>query len=324
MVRTKRMKRLMMLGALLLIFALVGCNNAPQTPTPTTSTEPPQTPPDTPPEEPDPPVTPPNPPSDEASLHPDLIASMVEYLQQLGCMYDLYLPGFDGKIDLILKGETPFHVKFDSANYYYACGYYESTHVEANRYYCCADDYTWVRFENEADISETYNGQKLIVTLQVNKATVCQNILVGEPSNTTMEHYQLYKPEFQNGVNVASAKEFDSEFIFISDSEKNNLYCCDDYVLFPGKTFSCIELDRQCYLKEYLYTIRSDGTRDESALQMRFGRHYTALMEIVITDRYSITTENGSVKQYGLFELEAFASFLQYERLKSTIGNLFK
>ena len=178
MVRTKRMKRLMMLGALILIFALVGCNNAPQTPTPTMSTEPPQTP-------------------EATTLHPDLIDSMVKYLQQLTFEYDMPTYGFDDKITFILNGKRAFHVKFSSADYYYACGYatLDAEHVQKREkdFYCCAENYTWVRFDNEADISETYNGQELIVTLQVNKATVCQDILQDTWDGSTMEHYQLYQ-----------------------------------------------------------------------------------------------------------------------------------
>ncbi len=296
MARTKRMKRLMMLGALLLIFALVGCNNVPQMSTPTTSTEPPVTPPE------------------EPALHPDLIDSMVEYLQQLGSHYDMPTYGFGDKINFIAEGDfRPLHIKFDSSNYYFACAYYHADHESEcpeEAFYCCADNYTWVRFDNEADILESYNGEELLVALQVNKAIACQDILIDEPGNTTMEHYQLYNTKFENGKNVMPAITFDKEYIFLSDSDKTNRYCCEDYYFFENVTLPCIELDGKCYLKHYLYTLYPDGSRSETNLQVHFGAYYDDLMEILITDQYSVTDSHGRVVAYVLLELGEFADFI--------------
>ena len=293
MLKAKWFRCLTLFVALLLLLTSVGCNT-PQTPTPT---EPPVTPPATPPEEP-------------TVLHPDLIDSMVEYLQQLTAQYDMPTYGFDDKITFILNGKRAFHVKFNSSDYYYACAFYNPSHTEPRRY-CCAENYTWVGFENEADILETYNGEQLIVVLQINKAVVCQDILQDTWDGSTMEQYQLYTPKFENGKNVASAVEFDGEFIFLSDSERLNLYCCEDYYFFRNVTLPCVELDGTCYLKYELYSEFPNGARDESDLQSDFGVYYDDLMEIMIADRYSVTQTTGEIDYYGLFELGEFADFLR-------------
>ena len=44
---------------------------------------------------------------------------------------------------------------------------------------------------------------------------------------------------------------------------------------------------------------------------MRFGDFYDDLKEIMITDLYSMTTEDGNVYHYGLFELEEFANLIK-------------
>jgi hypothetical protein len=240
---------------------------------------------------------------------------MVKYLQQLNSSYDMPTYGFGDKIDFIVEDNfSPLHIKFDSTNYYFACAYYHADHESEcpeEAFYCCADNYTWVRFENETDILESYNGVELFVALQVNTAIVCQDILVDEPSNTTMEHYQLfYRVKFENGKNVTPAIPFDKDYIFLSYSDKTNLYCCEDYYFFEYIALPCVELEGKCYLIQHLYTIHPDGTRDETNLYVRFGDFYDDLKEIMITDLYSITWESGSVNHYGLFELETFANYL--------------
>ena len=301
MLKEKWLKRWTIFSALLLIFALVGCN-APQTPTSTASAVPA-----------DPPVK----ATDKRDLNPDLIESMVDYLEEWRDLVsiDSLLHLFAYKIYYIVdQNRNPFHVKLDSLDFYYACGYaaLDAEHAEREKkFYCCLEDYTWVRFENEADIPETYNMEQLVVVFQINKAAVCQNILQDAWDGSTMEHYQLYTPKFENGKNVAPAIELVDEFIFLSDSQQLNQYCGTGHAFFKYVTIPCIELDGKCYLPQRIYSIDLYGQRHEADLRYQFGMYYDDLMEIMITDRYSVTQENGTVAYYGLFELGEFADFLR-------------
>ena len=296
MLKTKWFRCLILFGVLLLLFVSAGCNT-PQTPTPT---EPPQTPPATPPAEPAP--------------HLDLIDSIVRYLELEDWAIDPIIFNFAERIDCILEGANAFYVTFNPDDYYYVCGYLppDSVHfLEAGRY-CCVNSYTWVWFDNEADILEFYNGEQLVVALQVNRADSCKELLDRVSADYTAEHFQLYQTEFLDGVNVSPAIAFDQAFIFLPDLDQTDLYCCQDIYCFYSFSFSCVELDGEAYVTQMTYS-EKNGSGSYTNLERDFEGYYDDLMEIMIVDRYSNTSESGWFRTFGLFELNEFVSFLGNE-----------
>ncbi len=310
MVRTKRMKRLMTLGALLLIFALVGCNNVPQTPTPT---EPPVTPPVTPPEEPIEIVR-----GAPFAINEDLVASMKEYLGELHKGIDPLARGLGGKIYGVENGEDAYFVKFNSHDYYYACAYYNPhDHQEGQTFYytfCCREEYSWVGYEKETDIPEYYNDTKLMVVFQINKAAVCQNLLLDEQSVHTIENYQMYEPKFQDGFNVAPAVPFEGAFIHLTTSEKSNYYCCSSSPYFDFDAIAAKEINGEMFVIHDHSRKLSSGEVYESNLQDYFGRYYEQLMSIAEEKLYERLLDDGRTLYYLLIPMPAFENLLRNVR----------
>ena len=182
-------------------------------------------------------------------------------------------------------GNQVTHVRFDSSDYYYVCGYYTDDHQAEAQFYCCSKKYTWIIVENESEIPESYNNLKFIVAFQINKTASAIDIATGETVSTEIEHYLEYSPKFVNGKNVAEKRYFDGTYICFTDPEDKYMFdCSEDYFHFTY-TLSCIELDGKWYI-----CIKNDD------LEVEFGQYYDALIEIA--EEYD---------NYVILEFNAFA-----------------
>ncbi len=203
-------------------------------------------------------------------------------------------------------------VSFDPTAYYYVCGYYDAgeEYIE-DVLYCCRENYTWIGIEHAGDIPADYNGQEFIVAFQVNKAQSCNNLLLEQDAGMTMECCQLYHPEFTDGVNVAAPLQQDYAFLCLTDPGEKTIYYFMDKRYHRYNTFPCVAVDGEQYVSIHTYTTYTDGHRSDADLKEEFGEYYDALMGVMITDRYSVTADNGNVRFYGLFEITDIADILR-------------
>ena len=252
----------------------------------------------------------------EIGKNSDLVATLVAYLDQYLTDYDLIDRTFDQKVDDIKSGIQALHVAFDPANYYFVCGYHNPAQEHDELGYCCAEDYTWVGYKNEAEIKDYYNGMKWAVVFQINKALTITDIVSGENDVPNMEHFQIYTPTFENGINIAASVVFDDTFIYLNypncylnrfSQSNSTMYYCKSIYYHTMNTIPCVYLDGDYYLSFHLYTVYSDGERsEEDDYTYRFGQYYDALMNIMIKDKYSITDEQGRTNFYGTISFDDF------------------
>ena len=235
----------------------------------------------------------------------DLVEELVEYLQQLCWEYEIGETSLSIKIDEIKKGAQPLQVKFDPDKYYYVCAYHSPECPEEEFLYCHADKYTWVGFSNGKNIREYYNGVKLWAAFQINKTSLCIDLLPGDRNVPKVEHFKMYFPVFENGVNTTARSEYKDAFIYLNSSDSNDVYICSNHILHEFVSIPYIELEGNCYIPEYLYTnYPEDGY--ERQIKWEFGEYYDILTEIMITDKYTKVDKAGRKIYYGLFEINEF------------------
>ena len=331
---------LFLLTAILLILPLSGCfadnqQNEGTTPANTTeNTTPNETTPEaeaTTPEETTPDATTPpednqeNPPTGEGELDKssDLIVTLVTYLEQYGAQYYLDPVSLTSKINGIKNGAQPLHTVFDPNNYYFVCGYYNVTHEYNEDLYCCASEYTWIEYGDETEIQEYYNGMKWAVVFQINSALIVSDILSNTVDIPNIEHFQIYNPTFENGINIASPFVFDETFIYLNnfiycypifDFTGNTIYHCDTIFYHSLITLPCVCFDGEYYLSFYLTTLKSgeslsiEEILSQEGVVSRFGDYYDAIVGVIDVEKYRVTTISGITDYYGVVSIEDFVN----------------
>ncbi|MBQ7387105.1 MAG: hypothetical protein IJW03_02950 [Clostridia bacterium] len=253
----------------------------------------------------------------ELDKNSDLVVTLVAYLEQYTIMYDMISRVVFEKIDDIKTGIQPLHVAFDPNDYYFVCGYYNSSLGHEYIDYENCSKYTWVGYKSESDIKEYYENTKWAVVFQLNKALTVTDIISSENSVPNMEHFQIYNPTFEGGVNVGDPIEFSETFIYLNypdcylnkfSQNKDTMYYCKSISYHSINTIPCVYLDGDYYLHFYRYTVYSNGDRrPEFDYTYHFGQYYDALMGMMDNDKYSIT-DDGMTKFYGVIKVSDFVN----------------
>lgn len=246
----------------------------------------------------------------DSSIDDELISELVNYLECYNNDYELEGNIVEERIDKLKSGTQGIHVAFDSSDYYFVGGYCKPIHQNESHDYCCAKEYTWLRFDSEQEIKESYKGLNLVVVFQINRAKLVNDILTDKTDITTFEHFQIYTPSFNNGVNINVPITFDYTYIYLNSSNQTAIYHSkfsffDEYIMIP-----CICLADNYYVKTELYTLSSDGNMNESGSYI-LGKHYETLLKIMEEEHYVVENKNGSKVHFGLIDIEAFVDFIE-------------
>lgn len=245
----------------------------------------------------------------EEEKNEKLLSKLIKYLKDLHVNYDMIESPFCSKMGNIKSGAYAYQVAFDSENYYYICGYYNSTHEFEDYesvYKCCVDKYNWVKFESPEEISEYYNGEKLIVAFQINKARFVKNIFSDSVDVPQIEHFQIYDAVFENGLNIKDSICFDEMFIYLTHSKDSVEFHSVSSVEHRWITIYCVDINGESYIAIPLCRETSIGSGYSWDLEWEFGEYYNALTEILIKDRYSEKDKNDTVYYYGLLDFDEF------------------
>ena len=238
----------------------------------------------------------------------DLVLALIEYLHLPDADIQISDVIEERKIDRIKKGNQALLVDFKSSSYYFVCGYYNNQHKNEDDIFCCANKYTWVKYEDESFIKENYGESKLIIAFQINKASLIIDIFSNEETACVMEHCQTFAPEFVNGKNIKSPYVFDESFVYINSSNKTNLYHFTSFYENKFNTFPSIYFDGKYYLTTKLCIKYIDGQCFESSLS-DFGKYENDWKSIMLTDKYSVSTEEKTV-YYGLVDINDFVNII--------------
>ena len=323
----KRFILFLLIGALL-VLPLSGCfadNKQNEGTTPNNTTPEATTPEVTTPEA----TTPPEnnqdvPPLAEGELDKsgDLVSMLVAYLEQY--YYKRYIDGISltTKINEIKKDTQPLLVAFDPNHYYYVAGYYNATH-EYRENYCCASEYTWIKYENEAEIQEFYNGMECVVAFQMNRTSTITDILSNETDVPDMEHFQIYQLTFENGSNTNVPIVFDQTFIYLNhfpwvrtlvEFNENTIYHCETIYYDSLITIPCVCIAGEYYLSFYLTTLETgapfniEEILSNGTLVSKFDDYYNTLISITDFEKYSVSYGKGNTHYYGVISIEDFVN----------------
>ena len=238
-----------------------------------------------------------------------LILALIEYLEDLLWEYNPVPISFATRVDKIQKGARPLHVGFDASDYYFVCGYYNTTHESEGYHYCCAAEYTWVKFANEKEITEHYKDSRFVVGFRIQKAIFVTDILSETANAPSAEFFQLYYPSFHDKSDVKSAPARNETFIYLNKADQPVVYRAFSMYDHKAVTLPCICLEGQYYIAIYLDVVDSNGDCSVDWTPFEFGEYYDALTEIM--KPYRVTDESGVTHMYALFEMNDFQMFLQ-------------
>lgn len=247
---------------------------------------------------------------DSDTLNDELIDSLVDYLQKLYVKYELPDTSLSGKIDKIKNGQQPLFVDFDPTDFYFVCGYYDGITENGPLKYRNSEEYTWVRFESADEIQESHEDKEFIVAFQINKALLVRDIASPKAIIPRVEHFQMYEPIFENGVNTNAHIVFEEEFIYLNKSSAERIYHSTSAFTHQVVTIPCILLDNEYYITRVTFSIHSNGNTSEGNLKGDFGTYYDALISIMDTTKYSVTTTQGRTDYYGLIEINDFVDHI--------------
>ena len=252
-------------------------------------------------------------------LPQDLIDTLTEYLMTINTNVHLLDCDIEYKLTCIKDGNQGLYVTFDPSDYYYVCAYYNPAHgredwrdeYEAGRY-CCVAEYTWVRFDSEKDILASYDNTQFIVAFQINPAYTCRNVLSETAEVPEFVHQQIYTPEFKDGVNIAQPIVFNDTFIYINRfPQASTVYYKQHYWDNQELILPCVRLEEKQYFRVYMYTGQPSGEHNASDLQGELGAYYEDIMQVMVTDKYSVSFDYGGVDYYGLIDIEEIPNLLK-------------
>lgn len=235
----------------------------------------------------------------------EIVSELKSYLDNLNGITDTSSTILKRQIDKVKQGYArAFHVIYDPAKYYFVGAYFNPVdgHEETN--YCCASKYTWVKFQNENELLESYENMHFVVAFQINKAFKVEQFESWSFLNPTFEHYLMYEPNFIDGVNANDAMPFNESVVYFDST----YYGEKDYILesINEKTHflynvPCVEIDGKYFMMQEIQI--GESKKD---LEIVFGQYYNDLMAIMIVDAYS-ESKNNVIYRYGLFDIEEFA-----------------
>jgi len=239
----------------------------------------------------------------------DLVATLIKYLEHMHA--ENYLPetSIGTKIDKIKNEEQALHVAFNKSEYYFVCAYYNDGHNYEAKNYCCVTDYAWVKFNDADEIREKYNDFNFIVGFQVNKASSVTDIVNKDAPVPSIEHFQVYGPNFNDGSNTNDAIAFDDSFIYLNSTDDKTVYHSISSYYHILKAIPCISIDGQYYV--ILLSQRGHNFNavdlNSNHIHIEFGKYYDALISKLERHR-EISLIDGLATCYWIIGVDNFAS----------------
>ena len=248
----------------------------------------------------------------------DLIVNIVAYLDSLNDNIEPLPASVERKIQFIKDErivQRAVHIEIDPSSCYFVCGYYNTEHDKETSWYCCAADYTWVKFENANEIQEYCNGEKMIVAFQINEASFVKDIISGDVNVLGFSHFRLYETQFMDGFNIKVSDNIDKTFISLfhemmlheEQIHRNYIYHSIGTYNKDWGAFLCMYREGKYYILIEKYSIGTNGHRSEKDLARELGEYYDVLMPMLQIDtEYSVTYDAGYTRYYGLIPMDDF------------------
>ena len=227
-----------------------------------------------------------------------LVVALVEYLNELEVDHDMPAITTADKMDAIRDGQQALHVAFDPSKPYFVCAYSADGQQSG--------EYTWLKYANVGDITKEYEDLQMALAFQINPSLFVKDIMTEDATVPTMEHFQPYEPQFNEGLNTKAADTFDETFIYLNSSEENAVYYSTTAYDHEWVTVPCTYYKDQYYVSRPCYTLSPDGKRVEIDTYADLREHYIAI-ETKTPEYKEVANEDGVITGFGLTEIESFA-----------------
>ena len=241
----------------------------------------------------------------------ELVLALIEFLDYIGSPihYDVPVVTLEDQIDQIKSGNVqPILLDFEPQYYYFVCAYFNcNEHKTEKHTYSCASSYTWVKYENEKAIKDSYDDEKIVVAFQINSSSIVRDIVTGEENGILVESIDLYTPEFVNGSNINPYDDVSATYIYLTRNKGNTIYITPTHTSFSDM-IDCVFVDNQYYIFLTIYNVDTNGKRYDYDYSWKLGKYYDSMNKIMITGKYSQTMNDGWVRHYGLFDITEFVN----------------
>ena len=232
----------------------------------------------------------------ELAAEDALVIALVEYLNELEVDHDMPAITTADKMDAIRDGQQALHVAFDSSKPYFVCAYSADGQQSG--------EYTWLKYANVGDITKEYEDLQMALAFQINPSLFVKDIMTEDAEVPTMEHFQPYEPQFNEGVNTKAADTFDETFIYLNASEGDALYHSTTAYDHEWVTFPCRYFENEYYVRIPYRIVHPDGSRVRIYEDLR--EHYAAVVASKRTTT-EVVNGDGTITEVGLAPIEDFA-----------------
>ncbi|MBR2850002.1 MAG: hypothetical protein IKJ25_03565 [Clostridia bacterium] len=258
----------------------------------------------------------PNVPEELNADESELVAALIEYLDNTSVDYDIIGKSLADNINDIKSGKQPLHVVVDPSSYYFVCAYYEG---EIKGEYATsfenATKYVWVKYETIGEITERYYDKNIITIFQINRTTYALDILNEQADAPFFEQFRMLRPLFENVTIITepyTVKKMFQSFIYLNSSEKDEVYFSFQQWDSGLITIPCVYWEGRYYICVHTHSINhyENDKRVDRDNYYDFEEYYDDLMKIMITDKYKTENETQTT-YYGLIEIDALIDVIR-------------
>ncbi|MBR2346349.1 MAG: hypothetical protein IKA68_01950 [Clostridia bacterium] len=232
----------------------------------------------------------------ELAAEDALVIALVEYLNELEVDHDMPAITTADKMDAIRDGQQALHVAFDSSKPYFVCAYSADGQKSG--------EYVWIKYADASEITEQCSYLQMALAFQINPSLFVKDIMTEDATVPTMEHFQPYEPQFNEGVNTKVADTFDETFIYLNSSEENAVYYSTTAYDHEWVTFPCRYFENEYYVRIPYRIVHPDGSRVRIYEDLR--EHYAAVVASKRTTT-EVVNGDGTITEVGLAPIEDFA-----------------
>ena len=232
-----------------------------------------------------------------------LVVALIEYMNELEVDHDMPAITTADKMDAIRDGQQALHVAFDSSKPYFVCAYSADGQQSG--------EYTWLKYANVGDITKEYEDLQMALAFQINPSLFVKDIMAEDATVPTMEHFQPYEPQFNEGLNTKAADTFDETFIYLNSSEENAVYYSTTAYDHEWVTVPCRYFENEYYVSRKAFIEYPNGICSNEIALEEFGEYFLGIeSQIRLHDR-SIKNEDGTTTHFSLIKLESFVNVVE-------------
>ena len=232
------------------------------------------------------------------NLSKSLIDELCSFLSHLNMDIEKPAKTLKEKFDDIKNGKELVYAECSNSDYYFVSGYFNCFEQHDESFlFCCAEEYTWIKYDNEYDIKKTYCEKNIIISFQINVLTEVINLKNTEKKDYHIEHYQIYNPIFLGENNIANAINFNNSYAIIFPF-KDEIYFSNQSHSFSLNSIQIIKKNSNILFLIHCKTKDIKGEIYNVDLNYELGNYYNDIMPFVEKYEHVISDEFGNEDYY--------------------------